>query len=397
MSPYLAYPSPPDASEIEQMISFQVGLRSDATAQFGRTPPRSMFDLERDAEVQEIQRCLARLQTDTEVYLDVQRMRTTRFMQFMRVFAGLLVLALAVVAFSVWEMRAAQAPQLNLVVSPTPEPTPTPAPLTVSPVVVDLPDATVAEVVQKDSATPTPVKAVEPVVVAAVTPAAEKPPIPPKAAPVPVAAAVPKPVATPAPASPVVSAAKPAAVVRAPVPAVAAAKPAKTALPKDDPTPSVATAKVAPTKDKAPTTAGAPEPRDPEEKLFALEGGQPVASPTAAPPRPVREPVKEFPKEPVKEPVRTHAVTTPTPVAAERPVSSTNVTTPGAGAPARHDRYSARGVITMTGSGVVIFDQERRSQRLIPIGARLPDGTLLKGVDVKSNRISTDAGDVIFD
>lgn len=374
------------------MISLQVGPRSDATEQFGRVPPRSLFDLERDAEVQEIQRCLARLHADTDAYLDVQRMRTTRFMQFIRLFAGLIVLALGAVAGSVWEMRAAQAPTPEMFAAATPNSMPIPKTKAVIELpVVGLPDATVtAAAAQPAPDVQAPVKSAEPVVVAAATPAAEQPPVPPKLTTVAVVAAVAKPI------TPAVASVKPVT-VRAPV---GAAKPANTPLPKDEPVPAVAAVKTAQDKDK-PTTSTA-QKQVPEEVLFALEGSQPVSAPPAAAQRPVREPVKEPTPEPAKEAVRTHAATPKATASAktqvttaERPVASSNAA--GTGTPARRDRYSARGVITMTDSGVVIFDQERRSQRLIPVGAHLPDGSVLKGVDVKASRISTDAGDVIFD
>lgn len=374
------------------MLSLQVGPRSDATEQFGRVPPRSMFDLERDAEVQEIQRCLARLNAETKAYLDVQRLRTTRFMKFVRLFAGLLVLALGIVAGSVWEMRAAQAPTPDMFAAATPNSMPIPkATAVIELPVVSLPDATVtAAAAQPAPDVQAPVKSAEPAVVAAATPAAEQPPVPPKLTTVAVVAAVAKPI------TPAVASVKPVT-VRAPV---VAAKPANTPLPKDEPVPAVAAVKTAQDKDK-PITSTA-QKQVPEEALFALEGSQSVSAPPAAAQRSVREPVKEPTPEPAKEPVRTHAPTpkatasAKTPVTtAERPVASSNAA--GTGTPARRDRYSARGVITMTDSGVVIFDQERRSQRLIPVGAHLPDGSVLKGVDVKASRISTDAGDVIFD
>ena len=51
----------------------------------------------------------------------------------------------------------------------------------------------------------------------------------------------------------------------------------------------------------------------------------------------------------------------------------------------------------MTPGGVVIFDQARHAQSMVLVGEQLPDGSTLKGVDVKANRISTENGDVIFD
>lgn len=65
--------------------------------------------------------------------------------------------------------------------------------------------------------------------------------------------------------------------------------------------------------------------------------------------------------------------------------------------PPRKDHYGSSGVVTLMPSGVVVFDIKTKSQKLVPIGAKMPDGSILKGVDAKASRIKTDKGDVEFE
>jgi hypothetical protein len=63
----------------------------------------------------------------------------------------------------------------------------------------------------------------------------------------------------------------------------------------------------------------------------------------------------------------------------------------------RHEKFSSQGVITLMGNGVVIFDREKRVQRMIGIGGTLPDGSVVRGIDLREGKVRTDKGDVVYD
>lgn len=64
---------------------------------------------------------------------------------------------------------------------------------------------------------------------------------------------------------------------------------------------------------------------------------------------------------------------------------------------ARRAKYGEGDVITLTDAGVVVFDHDRKTPRLIAVGASLPDGAVLMSIQPKANTIGTDRGDVVFD
>lgn len=90
-----------------------------------------------------------------------------------------------------------------------------------------------------------------------------------------------------------------------------------------------------------------------------------------------------------------------TPPSNERGSANTEATTKpdtdDAAKPSRKDQYGSSGVVTIMPSGVVVFDAKTKSQKLVTIGAKMPDGSTLKGVDAKASRIKTDKGEVEYE
>lgn len=87
------------------------------------------------------------------------------------------------------------------------------------------------------------------------------------------------------------------------------------------------------------------------------------------------------------------AVTAPAPAPAARPASAAEE---GVAKPLRRAKYGHAGVITLLEKGAVVFDPDRRTQRLVPVGGELPDGSILRAVDAKAGRVSTDRGEIQF-
>lgn len=106
----------------------------------------------------------------------------------------------------------------------------------------------------------------------------------------------------------------------------------------------------------------------------------------------------EQPVVPVPE-VKRQPEPAPKPLAVENPeVEKKKEPTPTLSAPAlRKEAFGPSGVITLTAGGVVVFDKETKKHRMVAIGAKLPDGSTLKSVDTKLNRISTDKGEIAFE
>jgi hypothetical protein len=59
--------------------------------------------------------------------------------------------------------------------------------------------------------------------------------------------------------------------------------------------------------------------------------------------------------------------------------------------------FGPSGVIALTGAGVVIYDRDTKKHRLVPVGDKLPDGSTIQSVDTKLNRIVTDKGEVALE
>lgn len=336
----------PDTSDLEQMISFQIGARSDADEQFGRAPPRSVFDIERDAEVQDIQRNLERLKTATDEFLENFQKKAKK--KAKRRTYGLLASLLASFGVIGWLTLTSHAPDRSEAISST------------AAAVRPVASASAPAVAKVSVAPRMAIVASVPVQVAASAASAATPPA--------VALAV-----APQTASPQVLP-KNKTVLALPSRSTAPAKAVATNSARSTSTPSVSAAKpilagpaepkpTAPVKSETPGTAA-------DNKVFALESAQAPAS---------TEPAVGHPTAVAQAPRKAPAAE------AKR------------AAPARREKYGSSGVITMTPGGVVIFDQARRAQRMVLVGDQLPDGSTLKGIDVRANRISTENGDVIFE
>lgn len=403
-------------SEVEKMISIALGPRSDASEQFGRTSPRSMFDIERDAEIQDISRTFEVLKASTEEYLALHQ---RKFFWLMRGLLATLLLLLVNIGGLIWQFRpsAPQAPVVPALASvPSKSIDPVPAVALASPT---LP-------VSSNAVVPFPaVVMASPARVAVATAAAPLAP------------------ASQAATSASKSLSKAATTVIA-LPATTKVDRSKTVTPdpvsEGIPRKSVSSvqspldvaASVKPAVDaKLSKTDSKKNQNSADEKLFVLEAAQapssinstkPIATPESTPKMPTVEPparsvVRDVSKA-SRDSVSATGVTTPAstrkPDASEagavaagvaKPNKATinhlvggeSAKTPIGDLSVRREKYGAKGVITMTPAGVVIFDRERRAQRLIPLGGQLPDGSILKSIDAKGNRISTDGGDVVFD
>lgn len=430
--------SPPDASGVERVIAVHIAQRSDATERFGRVPPRSLFDIDRDAEVQEIQRNVAQLKVDTDDFLATHVRQMARLKYAL---AGTAIAFLASTGVLVGQHYTSppMSPDVALatkVVAKVPAPLAAvrpPAPAPVVAVVADSPlpvapikspAAVVATVAapaaQRVPAAATPLAVARPVVTVAPTSPAPPPPVTKPiavTAPVPPARSLPMAVlpqavkvsSPPVPARAVVVAPKP---TRPEVHVTAPVKPVA-ALPRTKPEP-VATKKP-PAEEKvfaleSPQGGTAPGASQPGASTQPNGKAEPVVAKRALPdPVVVRESTQHSDKAQPKDAKRASATPAasakvevisgadkPEPVSASSSAGETAKSPKGAST-ARREKYGAAGVITMTPSGVVVFDRERRAQRMVPLGGHLPDGSVLKSIDAKSNRISTDVGDVIFD
>ncbi|ABD72004.1 hypothetical protein Rfer_4318 (plasmid) [Rhodoferax ferrireducens T118] len=425
----LVSPSP-DAAGVERLIAVHIAQRSDATERFGRVPPRSLFDIDRDAEVQDIQRNVAQLKNDTAAFLALQVRKTARLKYALAVTAMAFLASIGVIVGQHY-IASPVSPGMTLAAKAVAK---VPAPLASLPPVAPAPVAAVA------AASPLPVATTRsPVAVVAMVSATTAERAPATTTPLAVAGPVVKvapPVAKPTVATTPVHLAErvPMAVQPQAVKISAPPVPARAIVVVPPPViPKVpVTAPVKPVGSPSRTKPEpAPSKKPPaEEKVFALEAQQGGTAPAIS--KPVGSPQSTFKPEPALAPKTLPApvVVKPSPQHSDKTspkdvsrasatAASANVEViaggdkhepvsgnPSAGEPAkspkvastaRREKYGAAGVITMTPTGVVVFDAERRAQRMVPIGGRLHDGSVLKSIDAKSNRISTDAGDVIFD
>jgi len=134
----------------------------------------------------------------------------------------------------------------------------------------------------------------------------------------------------------------------------------------------------------APAPAVAPAPAAPAagseaQKVFSIDGGAAPQTPAALP----------FTSAGGSTATNTAAAA---PAVSPRPASVEE----GATRPIRRIKYGHAGVITLTETGAVVFDADRRAQRMVPVGGELPDGSVLRSVDSGAGRISTDKGEIQF-
>lgn len=395
-------------------INLQLSRRSDeAASRAGRAggKPMTPWDVERDAEMQELQREFAAFREHTlghVAQVEARFKRKARVLGFTSaggLVAASLIVALGQVATPVATSGPAKAASTIPDSSPGPAPASVPLPSASAPAAVAMPTPVMPVV--PTAATPAPVAHVQ-VSTAAATAAA------------PAAMALPsfgRPAsgAQPAPAASLAAPketerlftleeAAPSAEARASVPAhspstVRAAapvsvaptpmKPAAAVPPPAGPTTSASSPAPAPSRNTPPalpprtTPSGATSANAPQQKTMQLVAPTQSAKNVTA--------------------TATHAVPpSAIPAGARLPdpgrqPAGEQVRTAPPASPVVRAKYGQSGVLALTGSGVVIFDREQRSQRLVPIGAPLPDGSVIRAVDVKSNRVSTDRGDIVFD
>lgn len=369
------------------MISLQLGPRSDANGRFGVTAPQSLFDIERDAEIQEIHRSFKQLTQFTGEFQEkLQKRHQKQVSLLLRLLAGVTFVFVVSVGSLLWILLAS-TPQTS-----------------VPPATVAIPSrqaTSPAKATNASSESIMPALTSSAASVAAAVPKPEPPQVE--------AAAVAAKTSQASGMQPLNLASPQVGVARAPVPSSTPALPVQTTINTATQVKSASGAKPA---------KAVPENTTPavEEKVFSLEAPQPVTPVAAAQPRAAiastpevlksdqgaRDSGRESGRAPAK---RTQTTSTPT---SNQAVATSLRRTDGANpkdsakssnvAPAaRREKYGSAGVITLTPSGVVVFDRERGAQRMIPVGGQLPDGSTLKGIDVKGSRISTDDGDVIFD
>ena len=181
------------------------------------------------------------------------------------------------------------------------------------------------------------------------------------------------------------------------------------AIGKQSATQHKAAVDVTPVPKTTPATATDPQAKAKDESVFSLEDNQAQTAQTkvVGTDKPAQtEQRSDAATRPVAKAVTVNV--SKEPVSVKGPTASANVidavrkeTQPTSGntipATTRTEKYGSNGVITLMASGVVVFDKERKTQRLVPVGSALPDGSIVKGIDVKGNRVSTDRGDIVFE
>lgn len=396
-------------------INLQLSRRSDeAASRAGRAggKPMTPWDVERDAEMQELQREFAAFREQT---IGLVAQVEARFKRKARVLgitsagglvAATLIVALGQVATPVATRAPANAASTTPDSSPGPAPASVPLPSASAPAAVAMPTPVMPVV--PTAATPAPVAHVQ-VSTAAATAAS------------PVAMALPsfgrpasgaQPAPAVSPAAPketerlfTLEEAAPSAEARASVPGhspstVRAAAPVSVA-----PTPMKPAAAVPPAGPTTSASSPAPAPAPSRNTPPALPPRTTPSGATSANAPQQKTVQLVAPTQSAKNvtATATHAVPpSATPAGARLPdpgrqPAGEQVRTAPPASPVVRAKYGQSGVLALTGSGVVIFDREQRSQRLVPIGAPLPDGSVIRAVDVKSNRVSTDRGDIVFD
>lgn len=355
------YPDRPQLTGLAEEISVFVGRRSDQLER--AVHPSTVFEMELDAEVQEISRQYVALQAEVDEYL-TQHSKTaaTRAKVLYAAFGLLVVLCIGVTWLAQPKTAPAAAPQ-----------------------------------VPPGSGIPAVLSPLEPA-------SASRPPV--ATASAPDAALAP----TSAPNPPL-----PAASSKSPALDQPGGRPAPTAPPvAAGPLDTGTLAK------GAPVTTG--KGIEKEAKIFALEDAAPSkpepATPSATPPHLPAQPKKVVDPVVVKSDPVSKPPTKAAPIAesgskssksgkarsdaadgveAVEPDATKAVTSEEGAKTARKDRYGSSGVVTLMPSGVVVFDVATKSQKMVNIGGKLPDGSVLKGVDAKAGRIKTDKGEVEYE
>jgi hypothetical protein len=124
--------------------------------------------------------------------------------------------------------------------------------------------------------------------------------------------------------------------------------------------------------------------KDASADMFAIEGDSRDRSATKAAPVKQPAPSVTLPKQEIQSKVA--AVTPST-------TEQASAVNPGQ----RRAKYGDAGVLAIMNSGVVVFDKNSRTQRMVKVGAELPDGTVVIGIDPANNTLVTSKGTVIFD
>lgn len=339
----LKFPRFHRGSSLEEVLKFETGRRVGALPGHSMTSPRTVFELERDAEVAEIGRMY-------EAYKLKQRERW-------KIVAAFWVLTLVVFTYGGLKF----GPILNQRTSELEAKATQPAPAVPA-------AAPVVQAVAAQISASAPVEAASAVEVATVVTSDQE------------AAVVPEPKG-PLPAGlkamPTQSAVTQVAKADVPVPA---AVPART---------ETASKKLAVT---APTAPVAKEPLagkakgEKEQVLFSLETPAPEKSEQSA--KTVNVPQAATKGRQTDEPAVAAAKTDQAPTVSK----PSNIS-----AEAKTERFGASGVVTLTSGGVVVYDKEKKVHRIVKVGERMPDGALVKSVDTQKSRVSTDRGDVIFE
>lgn len=86
------------------------------------------------------------------------------------------------------------------------------------------------------------------------------------------------------------------------------------------------------------------------------------------------------------------AVPTAAPSAAPSPVAQPSAAT----STVRTLSYGSSGILTLTNTGVVVFDRAKGTQREIHVGQTLPDGSVVQAVNPAKQRIETDHGPIVL-
>lgn len=383
-----AYPEPPPISALAQEIAVFVGRRSDQTER--STNPSSVFEMELDAEVQGLNRQYEDLQTTVYDYLARHRAVAKLRARIASAVVGLTIALCVLVTWSALPQKPnpGLAEPLALDTAPTSKVRSLP-----------LSNDKIAAETPMPAATPTPDTAL------ATTPSQTAiGPMPPPSSPLISQVIAPTSVLANRPQTP---AAPP--LTNAPVQATSAEK-SGTSQPKqsvtkeaaifavEDSPPAKADKQENEHKPSQPAKTGDTSPVKRVVDPVSIKS-QPVAKVVTKPTRSdaASERSNKGGAEEGKRADETKSKATSNGLASASTDAGPKPDDDSAEKPSRKDQYGSSGVVTIMPSGVVVFDVKTKSQKLVPIGSKLPDGSILKGVDAKASRIKTDKGEVEYE
>lgn len=373
---FLQRPAVPRSESVEEAICFEEAARIGAVPGFSTHKPRSLFDLERDAEVAEVVRAFEAYKADTEKYLAERK--KFEFVRWIATSVSLGALICGVGYIALTQNRIGHTTPVATGTSPAIErklpPKVEAVPMPVAPPQQEAGASAKASLDPKE---------------ASESQRADGVSVDNK-----------RPATGPLPVSQSTAPAYEGNAGRGSNVQGATTQPGASKLVAAD------TNKVQPVKLAAPAPAlksvvEAPATEKPkveeknQDKMFSVDEKEPPAqAKQTAAPKPVVDPLptkgqgKDGP-----EVASSASKTRPT----DEPRKEVSSKSQPAPADARREKYGTSGVITLTPNGMIVFDRVAKIHKTLPVGSTLPDGSVLRSIDVKNSRISTDKGDVVFE